>query len=386
MASMPRDPWPAFQMTTDVVFGNGSVQVIGSRTSALGIRKVMLVTGRVVGQSDGVRSALEALHESGVSTSVWDGVRPEPASDLITQGVRAYEEESCDGLIGFGGGSSIDAAKAIGVLVASGGYDPAEYQPGGARTVTGSAPLVAVPTTAGTGSEVTRVSIITNTKLGRKLGIRHPSLRPEVAIVDPSLTVSMPPSLTMATGIDALSHAVECFTQPREHPIADTLALEAIRLINSNLRQAIEHGEDMEARSNMALAATMAGVAFDSGGLQFHTHAMILGAQYHIPHGIACGICLRAGLRHILPTAARKLARMGSALGIDASGLTEADAAGQSVDATIDLLDRLRAPRGRELARSSSADVRSLVQQTLSLTAIPMPTETARAIWQGVFE
>ena len=385
VTSAPSESWPTFQVATDVVFGIGAIEMIGSRTSALGIRKVMLVTGNVTGRSDGVQRAMDALHESGLSTFFWDGVDREPTDKLIVEGIRAYKAEACDGLIAFGGGSTIDSAKAIGVLALSGGHDPADYQPGGTGTVAGSAPLVAVPTTAGSGSEVTQVSIITNTRRNRKLGIRHPSLRPKVAIVDPSLTASMPPSVTMATGVDALSHAVECFTRPREHPLADSLALEAIRLIGSNLQQSVEHGEDTDARTNMAMAATMAGAAFDSGGLQFHTHAMILGAEYRIPHGIACGICLRAGLRQILPTATRKLARMGCALGIDVSGLSEPEAAERSLDAAIELLDRLDVPQARELVGSTPVDIPSLVEEVLSLTAIPMSRETASAIWEGVF-
>ena len=279
----------------------------------------------------------------------------------------------------------MDTAKGIGVLAVAGVDDPTPFQRGGTQTPPGCAPVIAVPTTAGTGSEVTSVSVFTNLKTSHKLPIKHPSLSPKVAIVDPLLMLSMPPKVTMATGVDALSHAVECFTQVREHPFADTLALQAIELIAGNLQKAVENGNDEEARANMALAATMAGTAFEAGGLQFHAYAQALGAWYHAPHGITCGIALRAGLRHILPTATAKLARLCRAFGIDTAGLTESQAAEHGVDAVIRLIDAVGVPIVTQATSATRDDIPALVQETMDTSAAPVSREEATAMWEEIF-
>ena len=220
---------------------------------------------------------------------------------------------------------------------------------------------------------------------GHKLPIRHPSLLPKIALVDPLLMLSMPRSVTMSTGIDALSHAMECFTQVREHPFADTLCLQAMKLIADNLPKAIASGKDEEARSNMALAATMAGTGFEVGGLQFHAYAQALGAKYHAPHGITCGIALRAGLRQILPTATAKLARMAWAFGIDARNLTPAQAAEKAVAAAIAFINEAGIPKIAEAMKATKADVPMLIKETLETTGVPIAPETAEAVWEKIF-
>jgi alcohol dehydrogenase class IV len=246
-------------------------------------------------------------------------------------------------------------------------------------------PVITIPTTAGTGSEVTSVCVFTSQRTGHKLPIRHPSLLPKVAIVDPRLMLSMPPKVTMATGIDALSHASECFTQVREHPFADTLSLQAIKLIVENLPKAVKNGRDEEARSNMALAAVMAGTAFEVGGLQFHAYAQALGAKYHAPHGVTCGIALRAGLRQILPTATAKLARMAWAFGIDTRGLSQAQAAEKAVAAAITFISEMGIPTVTQAMHATPADIPMLLKETLETTGVPIPREVAAAVWEEIF-
>lgn len=374
----------SFQVATNIVFGIGSVETIGTHAKELGFRKPLLVTDKVIAQTEGVKKALAALEGSGITAVVWDDVSTEPTDESIAKGIARYRAEGCDSLIGFGGGSSMDSAKAIGVLAVAGGDDPTPFQRGGPKEVPGCAPVIAVPTTSGTGAEVTSVSVFVSLVTSHKLPIRHPSLRPKVAIVDPALTVSMPPRVTISTGVDALSHAVECFTQPREHPFADTLALEAIELIAHNLQRVVENGNDEEARANMALAATMAGTAFEVGGLQFHSYAQVLGGRYRVPHGITCGIALRAGLRHILPTAAGKLSRLCRAFGIDTSGLSEAQAAERGVDAVIRLVDVLDVPTATEATGATEEDIPSLLQETLD-TYPQVTRETGTAVWKEIF-
>jgi alcohol dehydrogenase class IV len=374
-----------FSIPTTIVFGLEALEAIGTHAKSLGFKRPLIVTDKFVAQSDGMKQLLAKLSEAGAEAVVWDNIAAEPTDATLTEGVTRYRGERCDGLVGFGGGSAMDTAKGVGVLAVSGDDDPTPYQRFGTKTVPGCVPVIAVPTTAGTGSEVTSVCVFTSQKTGHKLPIRHPSLLPRIAVVYPRLMLSMPPSVTMATGIDALSHATECFTQVREHPFADTLSLESIKLIVENLPAAVRNGRDEAARSNMALAATMAGTAFEVGGLQFHAYAQALGAKYHAPHGVTCGIALRAGLRQILPTATAKLARMAGAFGIDTQGLTPAQAAARAVAAAIRFITEMGIPTVTQAMKATPADIPMLVKETLETTGVPIPREVAEAVWGDIF-
>ncbi len=374
-----------FSIPTQIVFGPGSVAQLGAQAKLLGFTRPLIVTDKIMSQGEGMRQLLAALAGSGIRAAIWDSIAAEPVDTTITEGVQRYRAEQCDGLIGFGGGSAMDTAKGVGVLAFSGDDDPTPYQRGGGKAVSGCVPVIAVPTTAGTGSEVTAVSVFTSRRTGHKLPIRHPSLLPRIAVVDPRLMLSMPPRVTAATGIDALSHATECFTQVREHPFSDTLSLQAIRLIVDNLPAAVKNGQDEVARTNMALAATMAGSAFEVGGLQFHGYAQALGAKYGAPHGVTCGVALRAGLAHILPTATAKLARMASAFGVDTRGLSDAQAAERAVAAAIKFISDMGIPRVGEVTPATRADIPMLLKETLETTGIPLAPETAEAMWQRIF-
>lgn len=374
-----------FSIPTTIVFGAGAVDGIGAHAKALGFKRPLIVTDKIMSQSDGMRQIRAKLSEAGLESAVWDGIAAEPFDTTLTEGVQRYRAERCDGLIGFGGGSAMDTAKGVGVLAVAGEDDPAPYQRFGGKTVPGCVPVIAVPTTAGTGSEVTSVCVLTNQRNGHKLPIRHPSLLPKIAVVDPLLMLSMPPKVTMVTGIDALSHAVECFTLVREHPFADTLSLQATKLIVDNLPAAVKNGRDEAARSNMALAATMAGTAFEVGGLQFHAYAQALGAKFHAAHGLTCGIALRAGLRQILPTATAKLARMAWAFGIDTRGMSEQQAAQKAVDAATAFISTMGIPKIADAMATTAADIPMLKKETLETTGVPITPEMAEAVWQEIY-
>jgi alcohol dehydrogenase class IV len=374
-----------FSIPTNIVFGLGALDAIGTHVKILGFKRPLIVTDKIVSQGDGMKKILAKLSEAGAEAVVWDEIAAEPVDTTLTEGVKRFRADRCDGLIGFGGGSPMDTAKGVGVLAVSGDDDPTPYQRGGTKTVPGCVPVIAIPTTAGTGSEVTSVCVFTSQRTGHKLPIRHPSLLPKVTVVDPRLMLSMPPKVTMATGIDALSHASECFTQVREHPFADTLSLQAIKLIVENLPKAVKNGRDEEARSTMALAAVMAGTAFEVGGLQFHAYAQALGAKYHAPHGVTCGIALRAGLRQILPTATAKLARMAWVFGIDTRGLSQAQAAEKAVAAAITFISEMGIPTVTQAMHATPADIPMLLKETLDTTGVPIPREVAAAVWEEIF-
>ena len=374
-----------FSIPTNIVFGMGALGTVGAQAKTLGFHRPLIVTDKIMSKSDGMKQLLVRLSEAGLEGVVWDGIAAEPIDTTLTEGVQRYRADRCDGLIGFGGGSAMDTAKGVGVLAVSGDDDPTPYQRGGTKTVPGCVPVIAIPTTAGTGSEVTSVCVFTSQRSGHKLPMRHPSLLPRISVVDPLLMLSMPPGVTMATGIDALSHATECFTQVREHPFSDTLSLEAIHLIVENLPKAVKNGRDEEARSNMALAATMAGTAFEAGGLQFHAYAQALGAKYHAPHGVTCGIALHAGLRNILPTATAKLARMAPAYGIDTRGLSPAQAAERAVAAATAFISEMGIPKVTQAMKATKADIPMLLKETLETTGVPIPRETAEVVWEMIF-
>lgn len=374
-----------FSIPTNIVFGLGALDGIGTHAKALGFKRPLIVTDKIMAQSDGLKQIVAKLSEAGLQSAVWDGIAAEPLDTTLTEGVQRYRAERCDGLIGFGGGSAMDTAKGVGVLAVAGEDDPGPYQRFGGKTVPGCVPVIAIPTTAGTGSEVTSVCVLTNLRNGHKLPIKHASMLPKVAVVDPLLMLSMPAKVTTYTGIDALSHAVECFTLVREHPFADTLALQATKLIVENLPRAIKDGSDRGARSNMALAAVMAGTAFEVGGLQFHAYAQALGAKYRGAHGLTCGIALRAGLRRILPTATGKLARMAWAFGIDTRGLSQEQAAAKGVDAASAFITDMGIPRITEVLPTTSADIPMLKKETLETTGVPITPEMAQAVWEEIY-
>ncbi len=368
-----------FQIPTDINFGIGSLETIGTHAKQIGFKHPLFVTDSVIGKSDGVKRALELLKKEGVNAVVWDEI-------TIVSGLRQYRAENCDGFVAFGGGSSMDTAKNIGILAEAGDDDPNPYMRGGGKQPVGCPPIIAVPTSAGTGSEVTSVGVFTSSKTGHKMGVKHPSMFAKVAICDPSLMVTMPPNVTLATGIDALSHATECFTKVREHPFSDTLALQAIKLIVQHLKKAVDSGEDLQAREGMALAATMAGTAFEVGGLQFHSFAQAIGAKYHSPHGMTCGVALRGGLRYILPQATSKLARLAWAFDIDTRGMSEEEAAKSAVDAATAFITDVGIPGVTEATGATREDIPWLAQETVTTSAVRWSIEDATAMWEEIFK
>jgi len=373
-----------FYLPTQITTGNGCFKQLGQTAARFGKSALLVCDQHLAQQTDVVERAREYLGAAGLEMSVYADVAREPELPIVAEGIRRANDADATVIIGIGGGSAMDTAKGVGVLAFTGDDDPAPYQRFGSKTVPGCVPNIAIPTTSGTGSEVTSVCVLTTLRTGHKLPIRHPSLLPRVALVDPRLMLSMPPKVTAATGIDALSHATECFTLVREHPFADTLALEATRLIVENLPRAVANGQDIEARTNMALAATMAGSAFEVGGLQFHAYAQALGAKYHAAHGVTCGIALRAGFQQILPIATKKLARMAPAFGVDTRGLGEAQAAERGVAAAIAFINAMGIPKATEAMPVTAADIPMLKKETLETTASPIAPEVAQAVWEKI--
>lgn len=326
-----------------IITGWGSLGRIAGEAKNLGATKILLITDPVLlktGLADKVR---EALAPAGLEIGLFSEVEPEPRLQVVTRCQEAIKEGGYDLLVAVGGGSSIDVAKAASILVTNSGSIK-EYL--GVNLVPNPGiPVIAVPTTAGTGSEVTPIAILSDVDEQLKKGVVSPYLLPRVAIVDPELTVTMPPHITAATGMDALTHAVEAYISVNATTITDALALEAIRLISRHLRTAVANGEDMEARENMAMASLLAGIAFANAGVgAVHAMAYPLGAQFHVPHGVANAVLLPYVMESNLLGALPRFKIMALAMGERVEELSDREAAGKFIEAIKQLSTDVRIP------------------------------------------
>jgi alcohol dehydrogenase class IV len=271
-------------------------------------------------------------------------VNSEPTDIYVSEALTICQEQQCDVVVAVGGGSCIDAAKAVAVVAANGGYI-GDYMGGKKKIENRPLPLIAIPTTSGTGSEVTAVTVINNTKDDVKMMIKDPAFIPEVAIVDPVLTYSTPPQVTAATGIDALCHAMEAYISRVSQPITDQFALSAIELIVKNLRTAYQNGNDVEAREKMSLASMQAGIAFSNASVTLvHGMSRPIGAMFHVPHGISNAMLLPAVLEFTKESAVKRLAVIGRILRPDLEALTDDELADVTVNEVKKLCNDLNIP------------------------------------------
>ena len=337
-----------FRIPPVLITGSGASAQAGEEIGKLKVKKTLIVTDQVLvklGALDGVK---QTLQQSQVSFAVFDAVFTEPTADFVREGLKVYRENRCDFLLAFGGGSAIDTAKAIAVMVNNAG-SIADYQ-GLGKIPQKGAPLIAVPTTAGTGSEVTPFTIITDTKRDVKMLIGSPFLTPDVAIVDPLLTLSMPRSLTAATGIDALTHAIEAYVSVKAQPMSDIFCLSAIELIAGNLKQAWTDGNNIEAREKTMLGALQAGIAFGNSSVALvHGMARPIGAYFHVPHGASNAALLGVVMEFSLSGNPARYARIAQAMGEDISGRDDMAAARRGVAAVQKLIKDIKVSSLREL-------------------------------------
>ncbi len=339
-----------FHSAGSIVFGRGAVDQLGAVAGRLRLKRVAVVADGVLASAGIVAKAVDPLRAAGVAVDVFEGGQPEPTVDVVRAAVERAATFGPDGVVGLGGGSNMDVAKLAALVLAHGG-DPTDYT--GENRVPGPVlPLVCVPTTAGTGSEVSPAAVFTDTANKIKVSCLSWHLRPAAAVVDPLLTVSCPPKVTADSGIDALTHAIEAFTAthaadmnppPGETPVyqgkaavSDLMAAEAIRLVGRFLRRAVQDGDDLEARDGMALAATLGGLAFSNAGVAL-VHAMEypVGGAVHVSHGAGNGLLLPFVARYNLAERPAELAEVGRLLGVDGTA-----------DAAIAEVERLRADIG----------------------------------------
>lgn len=326
-----------------LIVGTGAIEQTAAEVNSLGGGKVLIVTDPGVVQAGLVSPVAESLESESIAYHLYDEVEPEPTSNIIDRGAEIFNAENCSLILGIGGGSSLDVSKGVSILAANGGkiLDYIGIDQVGKK----GAPMILVPTTAGTGSEVTRVLVTTDEVRNVKNVVFTPFALGDTAIVDPLLTLSMPPHVTADTGLDALVHAIEAYVSMNATVFSDLLAEQAICLIAEYLPQAWAKGSNTDARYHMSLAATLAGLAFGSGGLgAVHALAYPLGTEYHMTHGRTNGIMLPHIMRYNIPGNPEKYADIAEMMGMDTEGLSLLEAAEMAAEAVVELLESICFP------------------------------------------
>lgn len=351
----------SFFMPAVSLFGANVVSELADRVTSLGGKKPLLVTDKGMTELGYTQQIVDLLEQADIPYKVFDGTVPNPTDKNIEQGVDAYQGGQCDMLISLGGGSAHDCCKGVGLVVSNGG-DISDYE-GLDQSKTSLPPYVAINTTAGTASELTRFTIITNTSNHVKMAIVDWRITPDLAINDPLMMVNMPPSLTAATGMDALTHAVEAYVSTAANPITDACALQAISLISRYLRVAVARGDDLEARDRMAYAQYLGGMAFNNASLG-HVHAMShqLGGMYDLPHGVCNALLLPHVCEANLMAAQERYADIAEALGENIDGLAIREAAQMAIEAIRCLSSDVGIPRTLSELGVQDKDIETMVK------------------------
>ncbi|PDT42434.1 MULTISPECIES: iron-containing alcohol dehydrogenase [Sinorhizobium] len=304
---------------TAVKFGAGRIKELADHCKAVGMKRPLLITDRGLARMAITQGALDILEAGGLGRAIFADVDPNPNDVNLEAGIRAFKDGGHDGVVAFGGGSGLDLGKCVAFMV--GQTRPVwDFEDVGdwwtRASVEGIAPIIAVPTTAGTGSEVGRASVITNSASHVKKVIFHPKFLPAVTICDPELTVGMPKVITAGTGMDAFAHCLEAYSSPFYHPMSAGIALEGMRLVKEYLPRAYKDGTDIEARANMMSAAAMGAVAFQKGLGAIHSLSHPVGAIYNTHHGMTNAVVMPPVLRFNRPAIEEKIARAAAYLGI----------------------------------------------------------------------
>jgi alcohol dehydrogenase class IV len=352
-----------FRTAQELIVGTGALSRLEEKVRELGANTVLVITDRGVRQV-GLTAVVEApLRRAGLAVDVFDDVMPEPPFENLLDLLGKAKGKAYDLVIGIGGGSAMDIAKVLAVLLTNGDTDVYDMI-GIERVNRPGIPFILIPTTAGTGSEVTYNAIFTDTRDQVKKGIVSKHLLPKVAIVDPALTLSLPPAVTAATGMDALVHAVESYTALRASDLTDGIALHAIRLISRHLRTAVHNGQNLEARENMAVGSLMAGISLANAGVgAVHALAYPLGGRFKVPHGVANSLLLPYVMRYNVVADLPKFAEVARAMGEPVEGLSLRDAAERTVQALARLARDIGIPSSLKDVGVTERDIPSLAEE-----------------------
>ncbi|PSJ45734.1 L-threonine dehydrogenase [Zobellella endophytica] len=334
-----------FYMPSVNLIGAGAVEQAVTKLSQSGFCHALIVTDKPLVELGYAGQLQQALAAQDIQASIFDQVQANPTTGNVEAGLELLRQQGCDSVISLGGGSPHDCAKAI-ALVASNGGDIRDYE-GVDKSAKPQLPLVAINTTAGTASEITRFCIITDEHTHIKMAIVDKHVTPIMSVNDPELMKKMPKSLTAATGMDALTHAVEAYVSTAANPITDACALKAVTLISQNLARAVADGSDMAARNQMAYAQLLAGMAFNNASLGYvHAMAHQLGGFYDLPHGVCNAILLPHVQRFNRRAAATRLKDIAAALGQDVDYLTDEEGADRAIQAIVALAEQVGIPAG----------------------------------------
>ncbi|MCG0278506.1 MAG: iron-containing alcohol dehydrogenase [Thermanaeromonas sp.] len=334
-----------FQLKTTVCFGPGVASSIGEKVRSYSAKKAFIVTDQGVVKAGLLEQIQKPLNEMGVKAVIFDEVEPDPGLETVHRCASRFKETGCDTILAVGGGSPIDTAKGARILVENGGHIR-EYAGVNKVPKPSNIPLIAVPTTSGTGSEVTVFAVLSDWENNIKITISSPYLAPELALVDPLLTITAPPSVTAASGIDALAHAIETYVSTMAQPPAEALALRAIEVIGKSLRTAVANGNDREARINMSLGSLLAGMAFNNSLLGLtHSIGAALSGHAHVSHGVAIGLLLPHVMEFNAMARLEKFRDIAVALGEDVAGLSLREAALKAIKAVRELIEDIALPR-----------------------------------------
>jgi alcohol dehydrogenase class IV len=321
-----------------IIAGENALDMAKDHFKSFG-KKSLIVTDEMMVKLGNVKKLTDVLDEINIAYVVYPGINSEPENGMIDKGVDIYKTESCDFLIGIGGGSPMDAMKAIGAVIANGG-SICDYM--GKKLENDLPPCCTIPTTAGTGSEATKVSIINNTNAGVKMLLSDPKMMAKVAIVDPVFTLTAPKGVTAATGVDALTHAVEAYTSRKAFSMSDIYALSAVSRIFKNLYEVYENGANVEARKEMAIAALEGGIAFSNASVTIiHGMSRPIGALFHVPHGLSNAMLLQVCLDFIKEGAVERFCQLAKTVGAYRPGMSDEEGADAFVAATKELLGKL---------------------------------------------
>lgn len=313
----------SFLMPTRIEYGLGAINRLENELKALNAEKVIIVTDKGVMKAGIINKITPILDRASVKYCIFDEVEPNPKDINVEAGAKAALEFGAEAIIAIGGGSPIDCAKSVGVLMAHGGDSIKKYE-GKTAATKPILPLITIPTTSGTGSEVTFSSVITDTKNNYKMTIKSQYTAAKIAIVDPELTVTVPPSVTASTGVDALTHAIEAYTAKCAEPISDAVALYAIELISKYLRTAVFEGSNIEARSGMLMGSLLAGIAFSHSDVaSVHCMAESLGGMFDAPHGVCNAILLPYVMEYNMDYCKDRYARIAKAMGAEFETIDE---------------------------------------------------------------
>ncbi len=352
-----------FSLTTRIRFGINCIKSLGKELREQNIQKILIITDPGIVRAGIIQIAIDSISSNGIHHILYQEVSPNPTSENAETAGQIARKEHCEAIVALGGGSAIDAAKGAAIIATSNGRI-SEYE-GWDVIQTRPLPIIAIPTTAGTGSEVSYWAVITSPMEHRKMLIGSQKIAPRLALLDPTLTYSLPPDLTAYTGIDALTHAIEAYTSTMSNPISDIFALAAIERIGRFLLKAIESPCDEMARSNMLLASTMAAASFNSADLgAVHCISEALGGMYDIHHGLANAIALVAVMEYNAPAVPDKFQQIASALGaMD----------GDAVEAVTHLMKPIKIPKLREIGvrQEDLPSIARLAGQNISVPSNP---------------